>query len=150
MIQNSIVIEERHRLFIKEICESEQVVILDNGNGCAFAYSNEWTDDNGNPIEVLCFWSDEKRASVCKKEEWSNYQVKKINLAEFLEAWCIGMANDGVLAGTNFDTNLFGFEIEPLELILEIITELKSINKEILLRNYNNLQEFENEVKEVL
>ncbi|STC96299.1 Uncharacterised protein [Chryseobacterium carnipullorum] len=60
------------------------------------------------------------------------------------------MNNDGLVAGTNFDSNLFGFEAEPLELVLDIIEELKRTGKTINLVKFENIQDMETQIKDVL
>ena len=68
---------------------------------------------------------------------------------ENIENWCLGMANDGLLVGTQFDQNLFGYEVEPLDLILELTTELKSINKDLQFRKFKGIIDLEKQVKEI-
>ena len=64
-----------------------------------------------------------------------------------MENWCVGMANDGLLIGTQFDQNLFGHEVEPLDLILELTAELKSIGKDLNFRKYKGIIDLEEQVK---
>lgn len=60
------------------------------------------------------------------------------------------MNNDGLVVGTNFDSNLFGFEAEPLELVIDIIEELKKTGKNITLRKFKSIEEMETQIREVL
>jgi len=77
---------------------------------------------------MICFWAEKVRAKSCAIDEWKKYKVTKIQLTDFIENWCIGMANDELLIGTQFDQNLFGYEANPLELILELILIGKNLN----------------------
>jgi hypothetical protein len=62
------------------------------------------------------FWSDRAYARQCAKEDWCDYDPTPIPLGLFLERWLPGMAADGCLVGTNWNAQLCGHEIEPLEL----------------------------------
>ncbi|TWP29423.1 DUF2750 domain-containing protein [Apibacter muscae] len=99
---------------------------------------------------MICFWSDESLAKSCIEKEWRNYQVSPLLLSEFLENWCVGMYNDGLMVGIDFDKNLFGDEIEPLNLILDILSLLIDLNKNISFNKYNGVSELYNQAKELL
>jgi hypothetical protein len=71
-------------------------------------------------------------------------------LAEFLENWCIGMSNDGLLVGTSFDRNLIGYEVDPLEILLEVLNELEETNKQIQLTYFDSLEAFEEHVRNAI
>lgn len=150
MFQDSITLKNRHQKFVKTVSESGIIYGLKNKNGFATSSSTLYEDNNGNPIGMLCFWAEKVRAKSCAKDEWKKYNVVEIPLAEFMENWCIGMANDGLLIGTQFDLNLFGYEIEPLDLILELTTELKSTGKDLTFRKFGGIADLENQVKKVL
>lgn len=150
MIQDHITIKKRHQNFVRKVCETNIVYALKDDTGYATSYSDEMEDENGEPIEIICFWSDQSIAKSCLENEWKDYNITELKLAEFLEIWCVGMNNDGLIVGTNFDKNLFGFEAEPLELILEIIEELKQIGKSLDLKKFNNIEDLEIQVKEIL
>lgn len=150
MFQDSITLKNRHLKFVKTVSKTEIVYGLKNKNGFATSSSTQYEDNDGNPIGIICFWSEKVRAKSCAKDEWEKYEVKEISLSEFMENWCIGMANDELLIGTQFDQNLFGYETEPLELIIELTNELKSIEKELSFRKFNGINDFEKQVKEII
>ncbi|WP_344826267.1 DUF2750 domain-containing protein [Chryseobacterium ginsenosidimutans] len=150
MIQDQITLENRHKNFVKKVSENEIVYALKNDRGYATSSSNEIEDEDGNPVEIICFWSDKAIAKSCIKNEWSEYEIDELNLSEFLENWCIGMSSDGLIVGTNFDQNLFGYEVEPLELILEIITALNLQNKQIKLKKFDGIKDLETQINEIL
>jgi len=150
MFQDSITLKNRHLKFIKTVSESGIVYGLKSKNGFATSSSTQFEDDNGNPIGMICFWAEKVRAKSCAKDEWRKYKVTEIPLAEFMENWCIGMVNDGLLIGTQFDQNLFGHEVEPLDLILELTSELKSTGKDLTLRKFNGIADFEEQVKAII
>jgi len=150
MIQDSLIVNQRHERFVKKVCETKIVIGLESEDGFAMSSSNRYEDKDGNPIPMICFWSDKASAMACTKEGWSNYSPKEILLSEFLENWCIGMDNDGILVGTNFDQNMFGYEVEPLDLILEIVTELKNTGENLELASFDDIEDLEEQVKELL
>ena len=55
------------------------------------------------------------------------------------------MSNDGLLIGTDFNQNMFGFEIDPLDLIIELGKELKD-QKKIELQKYHQISDLINEI----
>ena len=149
MFQDSITLKNRHLKFLKTVSETEIVYGLKNKNGFATSSSTQYDDDNGNRIGIICFWAEKVRAKSCAKDEWKKYKVTEVPLSEFIENWCIGMANDGLLIGTQFDQNLFGFEAEPLELIIDLTAELKSLEKDLNFRKFNGIEELEIQVKKI-
>lgn len=150
MFQDSITLKNRHQKFVKTVSESGIVYGLKSKNGFATSSANNYEDDDGNPIGMICFWAEKVRAKSCAKEEWKKYKPTEIPLAEFMENWCVGMANDGLIIGTQFDQNLFGYEIEPLELIKELTSELKSNRKDLNFRKFSGIADLENQVNSVL
>ncbi|MDF1549247.1 MAG: DUF2750 domain-containing protein [Bacteroidales bacterium] len=150
MLQNHITVKNRHKKFIKTVCESEIVYGLSNSEGFATSSSVHYEDKNGEPIGIICFWAEKARAKSCIKDGWAEYQVTEIPLSEFMENWCVGMENDGLLIGTQFDQNMFGFEAEPLDLILGLTMELKSIGKDLNFRKFNGIYDLEKKVKEII
>lgn len=150
MLQDSITLKNRHLKFIKTVSDSEIVYCLKNKNGFATSSSTQYEDDNGNPIGMICFWAEKVLAKSCAKDEWKKYKVTKIPLTEFIENWCIGIANDGLLVGTQFDQNLFGYEAEPLELILELTTELKLVRKNLNYRKFNGIEDLEKQINAIM
>lgn len=149
MLQDSTTLKNRHLKFIKTVSETEIVYGLKSKNGFATSSSTQYMDDDGNPIGMICFWAEKARAKSCAKDEWQKYKVTEISLSEFMENWCIGMINDGLLIGTQFDQNLLGFETEPFELIIDLTAELKSLRKDLNFRRFNGIEDMEKQVKEL-
>ena len=149
MFQDFITLKTRHLRFVKTVSDSEIVYGLKSKNGYATSSSTQYEDDVGKPIGMICFWAEKVRAKSCAKDDWKKYKVSEIPLAEFMENWCIGMANDGLLIGTQFDQNLLGHEVEPLDLILELTSEIKSIEKDLNFKKFNGIADLEKQVKEI-
>lgn len=150
MLKNHIDVRLKHEKFVKKVCETSIVYGLEDEDGFATSSSNDLEDENGVPIGIICFWSDKALAKSCVKNGWEEYEPTEINLAEFIENWCIGIDNDELLVGTNFDQNMFGFEIEGYELILELIDELKKNKKELEFQKFENIEDLENQIREAI
>ncbi len=52
----------------------------------------------------------------CRVEEWADFEVLEIPLDIFVEDWLITLDEDGVLIGTNWNSELQGKEVEPSDL----------------------------------
>lgn len=150
MIKDSQTINQRHKKFIRTICETQIVYALQHDEGFATSSSVHYEDDEGDPIDLICFWSESAMAKSCIKEDWGNYEVAELSLSDFLENWCVGMYQDAILVGTNFDSQMFGYEAEPLELLKEALELLIENNVALDLKKYDNLEDFLEEVDEVL
>lgn len=141
MIQDSIIVRQRHERFIKKVCDYEIVWGFESDEGFATSSSNEIMDDEGEPIGIICFWSEKALAKSCAKGEWFGYIPTEISLSDFIENWCIGIFNDKLLVGTNFDQNMFGFEADPLDLIVKLAKELENQGKKLRLGKYNKISD---------
>ncbi len=136
--------------FIAKVTETEVVWVLEKEEGYATASSLDYEDDEGDPAEVLCFWSDKALASICSKDDWEGYTPVEISLGDFIENWCIGMDHDLIMAGLDFDEELLGDEIDPLELILEIGGALYEQEKKVTLPSSKSLETLVKEVTKIL
>jgi hypothetical protein len=141
--------KQKHQQFIKDVCKTGVVWGLENKDGFAMASSAEFENSEGEASEVLCFWSDIALAKACANDEWKGYATAEIELGDFMENWCIGMFEDELLAGTNFDEDLTGHELDPLDLIIDLCKELKQSNQKISFENYADIDEFIEEVKSI-
>jgi acyl carrier protein len=139
--------KQRHKRFIKKVCETGSVWGLENDEGFAMSSSEEYEDADGEAVDLMCFWSEKSLAQACEKKEWVGYRTTEIALGDFMENWCIGMYEDELLIGTDLDEELFGSEIDPLDLILELCAELKSQGKEIQFENYKNINDLVKEIE---
>jgi hypothetical protein len=150
MIQGSLTIRNRHTRFIKTVCKTEVVYGLENVEGLASSSSMYFEDDEENPIGIICFWAEEALAKSCIKSDWSDYKITKITLSDFIENWCVGMEEDGLIVGTEFDQNMFGYEAEPLELILELVNELAQTKKELHFHKFKDILDVKAQVERIL
>lgn len=149
-MEENLILLEKHQQFVESICQTKIVWALEGKDGYATTFSEEFENEEGIPAELLCFWSSQENAMACIKKEWKNYKAIPISLTEFIENWCIGMSNDELFVGTDFDIDLLGYEADPLELIIEIADELIETNNEIELNYFKSLNELKIQVQETL
>ncbi len=142
MLQDIATIENRYKYFIERVAASKLVWGLKNKNG----WANSHAIDN-EEIGVIPFWPDRAYAKACARDDWRGYSAVEIPLAEFLESWCVGMADDETLAGVNWDQNMFGKESDALDLALDVLIQLKETNSVISFQNYSDINEFIDQIK---
>lgn len=136
--------------FIKTVSASQQVYALQSSQGYATSRTNEYEDEEGESLELICFWSDKALAAACAVNAWKGYKPVAIPLAEFMESWCVGMYEEDIIAGIDFDAALTGYEAEPLVLVNQLIDELTAVKSPIKFVNYTSLDDFANCLKEAL
>ena len=112
MPQNDTIPKENYERFITRAKAQGEVYGLQGPDG-AWAVCPSEEDEEA---DVIVFWSDPTDAARHQKEEWSDYAVTPVALDEFVEAWLKGMHEDGSSVGPNWDENLLGLEVEPIEL----------------------------------
>lgn len=151
MLIDSKTLEERYNKFVKKAIETQAVYALKDGKGVAVCPSNHffYDEEEKDACPVLLFWSEEKRAKLCQKEEWAKYSVSQIPLAEFMELWCLGMYDDGVVVGLDFDHKLFGYEQLPLELLNDLIRQVESTQTKLSFRNFKLLADLKAYLEEI-
>ena len=75
-------------------------------------------------IDVIPFWSSKSLAEELCIGDWGVYKPVAIEMEEFLDDWLPGMHSDVLLVGVNWNVDLEGAEIEPLDLLEEFEAEL--------------------------
>jgi hypothetical protein len=143
MLQDNATTESKYKLFIERVAASKLVWGLKNKKGWANAESNE-----DEEIAIIPFWSDRAYAKACAKDDWRDYSATEIPLPEFLESWCVDMADEGVLAGVNWDANMFGKEVDALVLATDVLNQLKLIQSAIKFKDYSGIDQFIAEIQE--
>ena len=127
--------QDNHSRFVRRIVLTETIWALSNGNGYAYAESNQ----DENPRNVILFWSDKAYARRVKQSSFPEYEETTITLFDLLFRWLPGMSGDGVFAGTNWTGDLVDLELNPYELKLEIEKALSSEQSNRFKRNYDKL-----------
>lgn len=133
--------------FLNKVSETSTVWALQDNESYAVSVSNEFETEDGDPAGMVCFWSDKQLAKASAVDDWQNHEPVKIQLGDFVENFCIGIAHDGLMVGIDFNENMIGLEIDAFDLILEISKHLKRTKKQIVLTKYKNLEELVQEIK---
>lgn len=110
--------DENFDLFVEEALATGCVWGLESEHGWAICPSV--TNDE---LDVMPLWSQPEYAQVHVTGEWSHYEVVPISLEELLDDWLPGMHEDVSLVGPNWNADLEGDEIEPLDLLQEFTDE---------------------------
>jgi hypothetical protein len=105
--------------FIVEALQQGCIWGLEGPEGWALTASERYPNSNVMPL-----WSQREFAQGHCQEEWRIYQPVAIDLEEFLDDWLTGMHNDELLVGVNWNQNLEGEELEPLDLLQEFEQEM--------------------------
>jgi len=113
-------VESNYERFLAEALELGCVWGLESDLGWAVCPSHI-----NDELEVLPLWSQPEFAQVHVDGEWSEYKVIPIAIDELMDDWIPGMHEDVTLVGPNWNTQLEGLELEPLDL-LEDLDELIS------------------------
>ena len=137
------IIETNYQDFIKNVVAADEVWGLEGQDGLAISSSSEDEEQ-----DVIPFWSSESLAESVAVDDWVGFKPSPMGLTEFLENWLVGMHNDEILVGTNWDAALSGKEIEPMQIALDLAIEVKSAAKSLEFAHYKNLDDFIEQVKE--
>ena len=99
-------------------------------NGCVWGLRDadgNWSlvsSIDNDSLDVIPFWSAEGLAQALCTGYWNVYKPVAIELEEFLDDWLPGMHADVLMVGINWNTELEGQEMEPLDLLEEFEAEL--------------------------
>lgn len=99
-------------------------------NGCIWGLQDEegnWSlvsSMDNDSIDVIPFWSDQRMAQALCTGDWEVYKPVAIEMEEFLDDWLPGMHSDVLMTGVNWNEDLEGQEMEPLDLLEEFEAEL--------------------------
>jgi hypothetical protein len=108
----------------------DRLVVESLENGCIWGLKD--SDDNwalvgstdNDSIDVIPFWSAQELAQVLCNGDWDVYQPVAIEMEEFLDDWLPGMHADVLMVGINWNEDLEGQEMEPLDVLEEFDAEL--------------------------
>lgn len=107
--------EENCARFLPEAVEQGCVWALEGEDGFALCES-----ERRPGTDVMPFWSQREFAEQQIADDWDDYQVVPIDLEEFIDDWLTGMHDDVLLVGINWNEELEGEEIEPLDLLEQL------------------------------
>ncbi|WP_237067512.1 DUF2750 domain-containing protein [Microbulbifer guangxiensis] len=112
--------EENCARFLPESAAQGCVWALEGDEGFALCASEKYPQ-----TDVMPFWSQREFAEQHADGEWQGYAVVAIDLEEFMDDWLTGMHEDVLLVGINWNAELEGVELEPLDLLEQLEQELQ-------------------------
>ncbi|SEH68088.1 Protein of unknown function [Paenimyroides aquimaris] len=136
--------------FIKKIIKNDSVYIIEYKDEIAIAESLLFKTDANKPVNVVCFWSDKEQAMKCCNEIWKNYKPNEVCIATFIEDYLVNIYNESFIVGIDFNEKIEGIEADPLDVISELIKELKKHNINLELEYFKNLTDLENQLQKLL
>jgi hypothetical protein len=113
--------DENFDRFIVEAMATGCVWGLEGPDGWAVCPSEKHAES-----DVMPFWSQPEFAQEHCVAEWAAYKVVPVSTEELLEDWLPGMHDDVILVGVNWDAEMEGLEVEPLDLLAEFDGEMES------------------------
>ena len=135
--------DEEYNRFIRSIIGSQTLYTLVSDEGdIAECPSTEYEEDDGEPVPVFCVWHDRAQAEACKVEEWADYQLEALPLDFFLHEWLVSMDQDAVLLGVDFDSELYGLEIEPVEVLADLLDAAAQMQCSDMIDGYDELMKY--------
>ncbi|WP_372472975.1 DUF2750 domain-containing protein [Capnocytophaga sp. ARDL2] len=138
------------KTFVQKIVSTDKIFTLNHQEEVAFVGSNLFTMNDGSPVPVWCFWSDENLARKHKQADWSSFEVMEIPLGNFLEDILVSITNEGYIVGFDFNEELIGTEVDPIDLLLEIITQLKANHQSVEFEYFKDLNDLETQARKLL
>jgi len=105
-------LDEVYDIFLASAIETGCVWGLENEEGWAICPSA-----GNEEIDVMPLWSQPEHAQFHCREEWASYKPIPIALEELLDEWLPGMHEDVVMIGIDWDEDMEGDEVEPLDLL---------------------------------
>ncbi len=131
-----------YKSFIEKTVASKLVWGLQSKNGWANSYSNDNED-----VDVIPFWEDRFYAKSAAVDDWKGYNATSIPLSDFLENWCVGMKEEKILAGINWDPKMNGEEVDVSKLAIDILDRLKAIDSAIDFFEYDSIDALAAKIK---
>lgn len=115
MSEHKTELQANYQQLLTEVREQGALWGLQFGEDWVVCDSNEFAD-----TDVLPLWSSEAAAKAHCIEEWADYVPVAISLESFFEEWVNDLGDDGVLIGTNWNADMDGLEVDPMELAKEL------------------------------
>ena len=134
--------DEDYNRFIRAILGTQIVYTLVLDEDVAECPSTEYEEDDGEPVPVFCVWHDRAQAEACKVEEWADYQLEALPLDFFMHEWLVSMDQDAVLLGVDFDSELYGLEIEPVEVLADLLDAAAQMQCGDMIDGYDELMNY--------
>lgn len=138
--------DPRYNAFIRNTVAGQTVyTLIDDEDYFAECPSEIYDEEYGEPVAVYCFWDSAADARTCRKEEWADYRIEPIALEEFMAELLIEFDQEAKLCGIAFDAELYGTEIEPVELLADLLDEIRTQNLQGEFPDFDELQRYRQE-----
>ncbi|MDO4433854.1 MAG: DUF2750 domain-containing protein [Alysiella sp.] len=118
-------IDPSYLQFVQHIVRNRTVyTLLDEEEYYAECPSAFYDDKLGEPFMVSCFWHSANDAQLCCTQEWADYCISEIDLEEFMFEVLLDLHEAKHLIGVAFDGELYGSEVEPINLLSDLLDEI--------------------------
>lgn len=115
-------LQDRYRRFIERVrTECEVWLLVDPEMHGAWVESNEFEKENGEPVVVHLVFSTAAYARQHANGAWANMTPRAMDIESFFEGPLRHMNESGDLIGPDFNSDLAGVEVEPIELIQDVL-----------------------------
>lgn len=132
--------------FIRQVVSHQTVYTLqDSEDFYAECPSEIYDNQLGEPEAVYCFWHSAEMATACQQEEWADYTLVEMSLADFMYETLIETDQQEHLIGVAFDAELYGTEIEPVELLADLLDEIQNRGLADEFEEFEELQNYRQE-----
>ncbi len=102
--------------FLKKVKSTKAVWGLQHEEGGWAACESDIYEET----PVYLFWSTAAAANDQTVEHWQDYHASDITLDDFIDIWLVGMHKDEALVGLDWNLDLEGAELEPLDVAEEL------------------------------
>lgn len=131
-----------HQFIRRVIAQRSVFTLQDEADFFAECPSEAYDNDLGEPETVYCFWDSRQAAMACQQDEWADFTLTEIPLSDFMYEVLTSMDADHHLVGVAFDANLVGSEIEPIELLADLLDEIEQAGLADEFPEFDELQNY--------
>lgn len=113
-----------YQRFIDRVRATREIwVLLGPDLRGAWVHSNDYVTEDDEPVCVHLVYSTPAYARRHATGEWAGMEPASLNLDEFIDGPLRGMHEGGDLLGPDFNADLAGLEIEPIEMARALLGE---------------------------
>ncbi|CAM4279204.1 hypothetical protein MB901379_01403 [Mycobacterium basiliense] len=117
-------LELRYQRFVDCVRETSKVWVLVSPDlRGAWVQSNQYVTEDDQPVRVHLIYSAAAYARQHATAEWADWEAASLDLEEFIAGPLKTMHESGDLLGPDFNADLAGIEIEPIELARVLLAE---------------------------
>lgn len=136
--------------FIDQIIANNKVFIIEFKDELAISQSLLFKNQANEPVPVVCFWHNLPLATASCVDVWKDYKPQEICLTTFIEDYLVNIYNESFIVGIDFNDKMEGVEADPIDVILEIIAQLKKHKIQLDFEYFKNVADLENQIKKLI